>query len=299
MKLFWEKYSFNRKYNLNTFRNTKNHNIFANWNPYTRGLTYHNFLINFYVNLNKKKFINFKKKINNLNIGNAPCILYDNKYHISYDDCVSFEEIKFLKKNFNVNKKLNIIEVGPGYGRSVEYLIKNYKVNKYVIIDYKNILSLTRKYLRKTLAYRDYKKIIFCNFEDFQFKKDFFKKKYIVEKFDLFINSDSFHEIEKIIIKKYLRYFSSICEVFFIKNAIAKYKIKDLVNHLSYQNIPKFNKNLGLNNEIINIFDNNKIQIQIQRYLKRYNPYKKKVNVVYQLSEIYPSTILSLYINNK
>ena len=178
-------------------------------------------------------------------------------------------------------------------------MIKNYKVNKYVVIDYENILSLTRKYLRKTLAYRDYKKIIFCNFEDFQFKKDFFKKKYIVEKFDLFINSDSFHEIEKTIIKKYLRYFSSICEVFFIKNAIAKYKIKDLVNHLSYQNIPKFNKNLGLNNEIINIFDNTKIQIQIQRYLKRYNPYKKKVNVVYQLSEIYPTTILSLYINNK
>ena len=155
---------------------------------------------------------------------------------------------------------------------------------------------MAKKYLRKILLYSDYKKIIFCNFEDFKFKKDFFKKNFNVTHFDLFINSDSFHEIEKKIIKKYQTYFSSICQIFFIKNAIAKYKIQDLVDHLSNKKIPKFNKNLGLNNEIINIFDNNKVRVQTKKYLERYNPYKNKIKIIYQLSEIYPTTLLSLYI---
>ena len=99
MKLFWKKLSFKRKFNLYTFRNTRKHNIFANWSPYSRGLTYHNFLINLYVNSNKKKFINFKKSINNLNLGNPPGIFYDNKYHITYDECVSFEEFIFFHSN--------------------------------------------------------------------------------------------------------------------------------------------------------------------------------------------------------
>ena len=83
MKLFWKKHLRKRSFNLNTFRNTKKHNIFANWSPYSRGLTYHNFLINFFVNRDKKKFIKFKKSINNLNIGHPPHVLYDDKFFIT------------------------------------------------------------------------------------------------------------------------------------------------------------------------------------------------------------------------
>ena len=62
MTLFWDNHSSGRKFNLKNFRNTREHNIFANWSPYQRGLTFHNFLINYYVNENKKAFIKFKKK---------------------------------------------------------------------------------------------------------------------------------------------------------------------------------------------------------------------------------------------
>ena len=43
--MFWDKLIKNKEFNLSNFRNTKKHNIFANWNPYKRGLTYHNYLI--------------------------------------------------------------------------------------------------------------------------------------------------------------------------------------------------------------------------------------------------------------
>ena len=104
MTLFWNKYSSGRNFNINNFRNTKRHNIFVTWSPYQRGLTFHNFLINYFVNKKKIAFIKFKKSINNLKIGNPPHIFLNEKYYITYDDCVSFEEIFFLKNNFKSKK---------------------------------------------------------------------------------------------------------------------------------------------------------------------------------------------------
>ena len=178
----------------------------------------------------------------------------------------------------------------------MESVIKNFNVNKYVLVDYKNILTLTKKYLKKVLSINDYKKIIFCDFENFNFIKNFFLKNYNITGFDLFINSDSFHEIEKGIIKKYLNYFATICDKFFIKNAIAKYKVQDLVNHSIKKNVPKFNINLGLNPEVINMFDNKKIKFQSNQYLKRYNPFYHKAKIYSKLSDIYPTTLLALFI---
>jgi len=295
MSLFWEKQSSNRKFDIKNFRNTKKHNIFANWSPYSRGLTFHNFFLNYYVNNNKKKFIKFKKKINNLNIGNPPGITYENKYKISYDDCISFEELSFLQNNFNDKNLRNIVEVGPGYGRMVEVIIKNFDINKYIVIDYKNILMLTKKYLSKVLNKHEFKKLEFLKFEDFQFKKDILKSKFKIDKFDLFLNSDSFHEIEKNVIKKYQTYFSPICSNFFIKNAFGKYKPKDLINHLSNSKVPKKMRNLGLCCEIVNVFDNKKKSSLTKKYLKRYNPYKKTKSSKFKQSEIYPTTILAIF----
>ena len=196
-ELFWKKHSENRIYNIKNFRNSKKNNIFANWSPYTRGLTYYNFFLNYYFKKNKKKFLAFKKKINNLNLGNAPGIKYDDKYNISYDDCLSFEEIIFLKdKNKMQNSLKYILEIGPGYGRTVEAFITNFNVNKYFIIDYENVLNLTNRYLKKTLSKKLFKKIIFIKYEDFNFRKNFFLDNYNITKFDLLINADSFHEIE-------------------------------------------------------------------------------------------------------
>ncbi len=295
MSLFWEKQSSNRKFNINSFRNTKKHNIFANWSPYSRGLTFHNFFLNYYINNNKKNFIKFKKKINNLNIGNPPGITYENKFKISYDDCVSFEELSFLRKNFNNRNLKNIVEVGPGYGRMVEVIIKNFDISKYIVIDYKNILILTKKYLSKVLNKSELKKLEFLNFEDFRFRQNLLKKKFKISEFDLFLNSDSFHEIEKNVIIKYQDYFSAICSNFFIKNAFGKYKPKDLINHLSKSKVPKKIRNLGLCCEEVNVFDNKKKLFLTKQYLKKYNPYKKTKNIKYKLSEIYPTTILAIF----
>mgnify|MGYP006077012165 CR=1 FL=1 len=292
---FWFEYSKKREFHLNSFRNTKQNNIFTTWSPYSRGLTFYTFLINYYVKSNKKDFINFKKKINNKNIGNPPKIFFNKKYNITYDDCITFEEIKFLKKNFKLKKKINIIEVGPGYGRTVEGVIKNYNINNYFVIDYKQILTITKKYLKSVLEKKYFDKIIFIEFEKFNFKKGYFDDL----KFDLFINSDSFHEIEPKIIHAYLNYFKDLASSFYIKNAIGKYKPIHLINHLSKKNIPKFNLKLGLIKNKINIFDSNLVTSQITKYNIKYNPDKKNFKAFYEHSEIYPITLHSLFKRRK
>ena len=45
MNLFWHKLSTNKKFDLNSFLNTKKNNFFANWSPYSRVLLYYNFFI--------------------------------------------------------------------------------------------------------------------------------------------------------------------------------------------------------------------------------------------------------------
>ena len=274
MVLFWEKLLKGRKFKLNDFRNTKNHNIFANWNPYTRGLTFQNFLIYQFINNNGKDFINFKKKINNLNIGNSPSINFNNKYKVSIDDCLSFEEVVFLKKNLKktlLNKKINVLEVGGGYGRSCEEIIKNFNINTYTIIDYKKVSIISKKYLKRVLTDKEYKKILFLDFVEFNFRKNYFDGKI----FDLFVNIDSFHELESRIINKYLNYFKDINN-FYIKNAVNKYRPRDLINHLDNSAPPSYNLKLGLNKKIINIFDKNQLERSRKDYIKNYNPFGKK-----------------------
>lgn len=288
---FWGKYSKKRKFNLGSFRNTKNNNIFSTWSPYSRGLTFYTFLINYFVEKNKVKFIKFKKKINNKNIGNPPKIIFNNKLNITYDDCLSFEEIIFLKKFLKTNKELHILEVGPGYGRSAEAILKNFNIKKYFVIDYKKILPLTKNYLKNVLSEKYFNKIVFIEFEKFDFKKKFFNR----PKFDLFINSDSFHEIEPFIIKKYFNFFRDLTSNFYIKNAIAKYRPRDLINHLNDREIPAYNLKLGLIKDKINIFDKQAVKKQIKKYIIKYNPYKKNFKIFYEQSDIYPITLHCIF----
>ena len=206
-KNFWFKYSKNREFHLNSFRNTKQNNIFTTWSPYSRGLTFYAFLVN------------------------------------------------------------------------------------YCVIDYRQILTITKKYLKSILEKKYFDKIFFIEFEKFNFKKDYFKG----SKFDLFINSDSFHEIEPKIIHAYLSYFKNLSTSFYIKNAIGKYRPTDLINHLSKKSIPKFNLKLGLIKDKINLFDNKLVKLQIKKYNNKYNPDKKYFKAFFEHSEIYPITLHSLF----
>ena len=92
--MYWDKLLKNKKFNLSDFRNTRKNNIFANWNPYKRGLTYHNYLIYNFINLfSKKKFLKLHRKLGNTNIGNPPGIMFDER-KITFDDWIFKQDDK-------------------------------------------------------------------------------------------------------------------------------------------------------------------------------------------------------------
>ena len=76
---------------------------------------------------------------------------------------------------------------------------------------------------------------------------------------------------------------------------IAKYRPRDLINHLNDREIPAYNLKLGLIKDKINIFDKQAVKKQIKKYIIKYNPYKKNFKNFYEQSEIYPITLHCIF----
>ena len=106
----------------------------------------------------KKKFLNFHRSLGNTNIGNPPGIIFDER-KITFDDCWSVEELFFLKDK--IRKNFNILEIGPGYGRTAQAIINSFDIRSYFMIDFKLTLKLTKKYLKKVLRKENLFKLFF------------------------------------------------------------------------------------------------------------------------------------------
>lgn len=290
--MYWNKLLKNRKYNLNTFRNTEKHNIFANWSPYSRGLLFHNYLIyNFIKLFNEKKIINLHKKLKKTNLGNPPGILFKKRF-ISMDDCWTLEELMFLEKMMKKNH--TILEIGAGYGRTAQGILNTFDIKKYLIIDLNKNLQLAKSYLKKVLDKRKFNKIVFIPYENFDFKTSKFrdllksyKKSNNKKIIDLTINVDSFHEMKPKLINQYLNFIKDVSSSFYSRNTIAKYRPRDLINHLSKNNKPpKYNMELNFQKKIINVFNDKKIKKYTKIYNKNYNPDSKKFSYISSNSKL-------------
>ena len=284
--MFWNKLLKNRKYNLNNFRNTKKHNIFANWSPYKRGLSFHNFLIyNFIKLFSEKKIINLHKKLKKTNLGNPPGIMFKKRF-ITIDDCWTLEELMFLEKI--IKRNYTILEIGAGYGRTAHGILNTFKVKKYFIIDLNTNLQLAKRYLKKILEKNKFDKLVFIPYENFNFEKLEFKnllKRYNNSKkgknIDLAINIDSFGEMKPRLINQYLNFLKDVSSSFYFKNTVAKYKPRDLINHLSKNNKPpKYNMELNFEKKIINVFDDKQIEKYTKISNQNYNPDNNKFSCI-------------------
>ena len=73
---------------------------------------------------------------------------------ITFDDCWSVEELFFLKDK--IRKNFNILEIGPGYGRTAHAIINFFDIKSYFMIDLKLTLKLTKKYFlhKKSITLR-------------------------------------------------------------------------------------------------------------------------------------------------
>ena len=93
--------------------------------------------------------------------------------------------------------------------------------------------------------------------------------------------------MEPFLIKKYLNFFENLTKSFYFKNTIAKYKPRDLIDHLNgKKNPPTYNLKLNLQKNVINVFDDDKIKKYSYKTVMMYNPNQKKFNFILKNSRL-------------
>lgn len=178
-------------------------------------------------------------KIQEPTIGNPFMIKYKDKV-ITQDLCNSILELYSSLEALDTidkNTKIDIAEIGAGYGRLAHVFLKAFPNSTYCIIDIPIALYLAQEYLSKVLPkekifyYRPFKsyKDIKKEFEESRIRFimahqiEFLPKRI----FDQVINVSSLHEMKRVQIKNYIKQINRLCKGYFYQKQWRKSRVKD------------------------------------------------------------------------
>ncbi len=267
---FWEdinldQLSFQNIKNIKDFKSSPSNFRLAYWDPSNNGVRYFKFLI---YNLSSLLTPDQLRKItkSKIEIGNPISITYKNT-KISMDGLLSLYEAEFIGNHLNINNK-TVLEIGAGYGRTADFLLSNYNVKKYVIVDLDNSIKLSQRYLKKTLSKSNFLKVEFISAN----KLPAFHGKLSV---DLCLNANSFAEMDKDVVYNYLSFINQHAKYFYVRNPLGKYLDKSLDNHFRGSLAVKRALQLGVLRDIIDVYNSDQVERQSAKFLKAYQPGKQ------------------------
>lgn len=187
-------------------------------------------------------------------------------------------KINCIKRNIDFNSIENIVELGAGTGLLASCFLKLKKNVKYLIVDIPPTLFISEYYLKnlgfKVFGYEELKKNNYGNlnevFKDFQvcclptWRLDFIKD----SKFDLFLNIESFQEMEK---EQSLNYIKFFCEkikgYIYLENSIEGHHKTSKEGTFGVLN-PTTKKDLE--KEILDLFSIKFFEIEGEKYISIY-----------------------------
>ena len=254
--------------NLSNFRKSGNiNNRISAWDPQEKSVRYFKtLLMKFCSDLdvdfskNDLDFYKFVSQIKKQNLGSPITVNYS-QLKLSIDYALSMEEILFI--NEHMHNISNILEIGAGFGRTCHSFLSTYShIKQYIICDLPEMLNFSSMYLKEVLSKKLFEKILFI-------ENDKIEK---IEQVDLTININSFQEIQKNVVKNYMKVISTKSSFFFCKNPICKYHPEviglEIKNKKEYENA----LSLGLCNDVADIFNNVEMKSVQQKYIKSYKP---------------------------
>ncbi len=156
--------------------------------------------------------LNILATIKEPSLGNPFLIKYAGK-EISQDLCNSVFEFYSIFNHLKIQKKINIAELGAGYGRTAYVFLKTLPTCTYTIIDIPPALYLSQEYIsrvfpkEKVFSYRSFSSYSKIK-KEFESSRIRFLMPHQIElipkkSFDLFINISSLHEMYISQIKNY------------------------------------------------------------------------------------------------
>ncbi|WP_078129429.1 putative sugar O-methyltransferase [Leptospira alexanderi] len=280
---------------LNSFRLPGNsNNRLAAWDPFDPTMRFFKFLLLNECGRKPDSFFIKYNKLGNVNLGNPVFITVDRKESkivskINIDHFFSVEEYEFLEANLPLESCQNILEIGAGFGRTCQGLIKlSNSIKSYTIVDLPEMLSLSSSYLKKVLSNDEFEKVKFISPENI----------HLVENKDLVINIDSFQEMPRKTIEYYMENVVSNAKYFYSKNPIGKYTPESIGIKLGNPNQIREILTLGLSTQIIDIFNEKELRLARRQHIEAYKPSKSFVLVSECPMEIFPYYHNVLYKNN-
>lgn len=247
---------------LSTFKSGSLNFKISLWNPQTNGTRYLKALI--YNLASSLTHIQWAKidKIKNRDFGGPIVVRYNNR-EICLDYLQALFELEFIEKNMRLDNS-DILEIGAGYGRTCHAIISNHNVKSYSIVDLRNCLQLSRKYLKNVLGRVQFSKVHFITADGCSTLPN--------KCFDLAINIDSFAEMEPRVVRFYLNYVKDQCRYFYVKNPVGKYLDKTLDNHNQGARAVFIALHTGILRDVIDIHDSGSVSRDARKFLKVYNP---------------------------
>lgn len=269
---------------LSNFREPGNaNNRLAAWDPFDKSMRYFKFLFFHQIRAKDDVFFANYARIGMTSLGNPVTLAAPSGEAINLDHFFSIEEYIFLNSNLDFDKINHVVEIGAGFGRTAQALVKlATNIKKYTIVDIPEVLSLSSSYLEKVLNDEEFAKLDFVNAlslpEDHH---DF-------HSIDLVINIDSFQEMPKETIGYYFERIIKNSRFFYSKNAVGKYRPESvgLYDVNEKQLLDVFS--LGLSTDVIDIFSEGELVRARQKHVEQYRPSKQFTVIAQEPLGIFP-----------
>jgi putative sugar O-methyltransferase len=253
---------------LANFREPGNaNNRLAAWDPFDKSMRYFKFLLFHQIQKKDREFFSNYAKIGSTSLGKPITINSPSGEKINIDHFFAIEEYTFLNANIKFDRIGHVVEIGAGFGRTAQALIKlAAKIKKYTIIDIPKVLTLSATYLENVLNKDEFSKLEFVNALSLS------NGNYKLSNIDLVINIDSFQEMPAETIRYYFQHVINNSRFFYSKNTVGKYtpELVGLYYMDPNQMLDVFS--LGFSVDVIDIFNEAELTTARQKHVKQYCP---------------------------
>ncbi len=239
-----------------------NHRL-AGWEPFDKTMRYFKLLLFNVARHEPDRFFELYRALGQVGLGN-PVSVFVRSCGINIDYLLSVEEFLFVERAIEVARLRSVVEIGAGFGRTCHAFVNLApSIERYTILDLRNVLALSRRYLAMTIP-EQFHKIRFVEVGAGGAPQSL--------EADLAINIDSFQEMPPATINGYMTSVVANCSYAYIKNPVAKYHPKTV--GIAVDDPHKFHDVFALGHcrDVIDIFDELALQEARKKYLAAYRP---------------------------
>jgi hypothetical protein len=258
----------------------------AAWEPVDHTMRYFKFLLFNASRAQPDRFFDLYRRLGVVDLG-APVSVSVRSCAVNIDYFLAVDEFLFLDGAIDLSDVRSIVEIGAGFGRTCHTLLTLLpSVERYMIVDLTNVLSLSRAYLTR-VAPEVIDKIHFVDAADGAAWRQ--------SPADLAINIDSFQAMPHTTIAAYLHDLVAACRRFYIKNPIGKYRPASV--GITVDDPAKFHDvfSLGYCRDIVDIFDDAALATARRAYIEAYRPDSSSRLIADKPLDIFPYLHHALY----